>query len=125
MYVGIFFFLLSYWSLLTLQDDKFLMVQNLTNLALGGMFDLSPLDSFSDSVAQLNLFEALGLTKEQLEKLKEMGRDRSVTIRLQTSTTCHFHHEVERIVESPKVVTEVSGTGMHRLNCSSAHSQGC
>jgi hypothetical protein len=46
-----------------------------------------------------------------------MARDRSVTVRVQTATTCHFHHKVERIVESPKIVTEVSGTGTLLVEC--------
>lgn len=51
----------------------------------------------------------LGVTKPQLAQLREMGKDRSVTIRVRVDCTTHFHHSVDREVESPKVVTERSG----------------
>lgn len=46
----------------------------------------------------------------------EMGKERSVTIRVTTNTYCVFDHEEVRTVESPKVVTERSGDFVNRYS---------
>jgi hypothetical protein len=103
-------------------DDKYLLAQFLANTGLvllcfgfgfgvvAAIFLLvclsfivflpSPLSSPA-IVGYLNVFEQLGLTKEQLSQLQSAAKSRSVTLRLKSEEACKFLRKTERDVESP------------------------
>lgn len=75
-------------------DDKYLMVDFLTNTALA---------------SQINCFELFGLDLKTLVTIKEWSKNRSVTITLRAVESCAFDRKEKRKIEGPTTVIETKG----------------
>lgn len=75
-------------------DDKYLMVDFLTNTALA---------------SQIHCLELIGLDAKVLETLKEWSKNRSVSVRLSAEEKCVFERKKKRKIEGPTYVTETKG----------------
>ena len=78
-------------------EDKYLLAEMLTRAAMAGLHQC---------------LENVGLTPEDLARLRQWAATRSVTLRLDAQEDCTFEREETREVESPhKHVTEVRSGG--------------